>query len=202
MFPTYKSRSVKSGSILFTSDLNPFSLTVSGYEILFRSIKTEIPTHCEIYFRDIGIISAQFPVVKVVEPRNNYLYIAVNGKLVGDELLYWRNKLLERLGSPYDLPSLLKFLPDEFTKILTNPLAVKLKEFLGKVPAVGYNCVTLFRGLVPFNVDGLTVREFMLKLAEHGWKVYRFPPNLINNLKWKQSPKTEEYEGGKNEEKT
>jgi len=197
MFNTYKGKGIKSGTILFTSDLTPFSLTVSGYEIFFRAIKTEIPTHCEIYFRDIGIISAQFPVVKIVEPKENYLYLAVNGKLVGEELIYWRNKLLERLGSPYDLPSLLKFLPDEFLK--TFKITSKIKNFLDKFPSVGYNCVTLFRGLVPFSVDGLTVREFMLELGKNGWKIYKFPEELKSSLKWK-SVKTEEYEEVKNEE--
>jgi len=197
MFPTYKGKYVRSGSILFTSDLTPFSLTVSGYEIFFRAIKSEIPTHCEIYFRDIGIISAQFPVVKVVPPRDSYLYIAVNGKLTGEELLYWRNKLLERLGSPYDIPSLLKFIPEEFLKMFK--ITSKIKSFLSNVPAVGYNCVTLFRGLVPFNVDNLTVREFMIELGKNGWKVFKFHPSLLESLKWKTSPKIEEYKEEKKE---
>ncbi|MEM2264646.1 MAG: hypothetical protein QXX03_05590 [Nitrososphaerota archaeon] len=129
----------------------------------------EIPTHCEIFFRDVGIISANFPVVKVKKPELEYLYFAIDPNMDEDKLRIWKHKLIERLGAPYDVLSLFKYIP-------------VLKEKLEKIPQIGYNCITLFTGLVDFELEDLTVREFLNKLYEKGWKVYKWENKFIKSL--------------------
>lgn len=162
------SKSLPSGSILFSSSASLITISVVGYELLYKSrFKDDIPSHCEVYFKDIGVISASFPIVSIKKLGDNYLYALVNPQLKGKKLKYFKETLLRRVGSPYDVISLLKFIPN-------------LKKELEKIPilskGIGYNCVTLFRDLVPFEVEGLTVVDFMNKLTEHGWKKYNFIP--------------------------
>jgi len=180
MFPKYSQKGIRSGSILFTNSLSPFSFCVMGYEIAFKSLNTNIPTHCEIFFRDLGIISAEFPTVRIIPPKKDYKYIAINHRLSKDELQYWKLKLLERVGALYDLVSFIKFIPDELLNALN--LDIKIREKIKNFPSIGYNCVSLFRDLVPFDVEGLTVREFMLELGKNGWKIYSFDKKLSSNL--------------------
>lgn len=168
----FKEKDLPSPTILFSSEANFFSLSVVGYELIFKPVINEyvdIPTHCEIFFRDLGIISASFPIVKIKKPSLSYLYFAVNPEMPDDEVKIWKHKLIERLGSPYDFISLFKYLPF-------------LKSKLEKVPPIGYNCITLFSGLVNFDVQDLTVKEFLEKLYENGWKIYKWKNSLLKSL--------------------
>lgn len=163
-----------SGSILFTSSFSGFSYGIIGFEIFFKkNIARNIPTHCEVYFKDIGVVSAQFPVVCIKKPADDYLYVLHNQKLKGKKLTEFRETILQRVGAPYDVISIVKFMPilENFMLSIINSIT---KKNINELPQIGYNCVSLFRGLVPFEVDNLTVVEFMNELQRHGWKAYNF----------------------------
>ncbi len=164
-------------------EISPFDIAISirnVFDLLDIEKKKKTfnnPKHIEFYIKGIGFFSAKFPTIRINQ-KSEYDYI-VYKKLTKKEQNVFKKILLSRVGAFYDftpfIHNVYNFLHSALRNIGAdiNKMYNQLMELMSQINAYErYNCVTLFKDIVPFEVNQeMTPKEFLDLLLLNGWSI-------------------------------